>query len=382
MTLLIGAGLITQTFWRLVSVDAGFRSEGTLTAGIRLPQAEYPDVTTVTGFHDALLEKVRALPQVSSAALTRFLPLSDGPWTFAFDCEELPLVPERERLAYAYVPVSTEYFRTAGISLLRGRSFTAADNVDTPKVLVINEAMKQQFWPDEDPLGVRIRFDVDTSADPWREIVGVVNDVRHDGLHLDARPAFYGPRQQGFDFLLDRMRLVVRTDSEPLQLAQSVRDIVRGIDPNLAVFDIRTMDQLLTGSVAQPRFSMWLFLCFAFVAAFLALIGIYGVISHTVRHRLPELGLRVALGARGRSVGLLVLAQGMVIAAQGIGLGLLLALIATHMLRGLLFEISATDPLTYIVLTALLAGASAAACYVPARKAAKADPMVVMRGET
>jgi putative ABC transport system permease protein len=381
MALLVGAGLLTQTFWQLVSVDPGFASDHILTAGFRLPRTEYPDITRISAFHDELLGQVRALPQVNSAGLTRFLPLSDGPWTFSIDVEDLPPVPEGERRAYAYHPISSDHFRAAGITLLQGRDFTAADGVDAVPVVIINQAMKQQFWPDEDPLGERIRFHQDTVENRWREIVGIVNDVRHEGLHLDARPAVFGPQEQAFDYMLDRMRLVVRTSSDPMQIAQSVRGIVGSIDPNLAVADIRTMAQLVASSVAQPRFSMWLILSFAGVAVLLALIGTYGVISYTVRQRLPELGLRIALGAQTRAIGRLVLSEGMTLAAIGIAVGVVGALAFARLLESLLFGISTTDPLTYCALSVFLAGAAAVACYVPARRAASADPMVVMRGE-
>lgn len=382
MTLLVGAGLLTQTFWRLVSVDPGFASDHILTAGFRLPRTEYPDITRISAFHDELLSQVRALPQVNSAGLTRFLPLSDGPWTFSIDVEDLPPIPEGERRSYAYHPISSGYFRAAGVTLLQGRDFTAADGVDAVPVLIINQAMKQQFWPDANPLGERIRFYQDTVENRWREIVGIVNDVHHDGLHLDARPAVYGPQEQAFEYMLDRMRLVVRTSSDPMQIAQSVRGIVGAIDPNLAVANIRSMDQLVANSIAQPRFSMCLILSFAGVALLLALIGIYGVISYTVRQRLPELGLRIALGAEKGTIGRLVLSQGMALAAIGIGSGVVLALVFSRILESLLFGISATDPFTYCLLAALLSVAATAACYLPARRAASADPMVVMRGDS
>jgi len=381
MMLLIGAGLLTQTFWRLTSVDPGFAAERVLTASFRLPQSVYPDITRAEAFYGEVLNHVRALPQVSAAGLTRFLPLSDGSWTFSFDVEGREPLPEADRRAYAYHPTSDGYFRAAGITLLRGRDFTDADGAATAPVVIINQAMKQQFWPDSDPLGARIRFVQDADGGPWREIVGIVTDVRHDGLQRDARPTVYGPFQQTFFFMVDRMRLVVRTFSEPVQIAPSVRHIVHDIDPNLAVFDIRTMDQLVADSVAQPRFSMSIILSFAGVAAMLALIGIYGVLSYSVRHRLPELGLRIALGAQGGTVRRMVLTHGMALAGLGIAIGIAGALLCTRLLRSLLFGISASDPLTYLVLAVGLAVAAAAACYIPARKAASADPLVVMRSE-
>ena len=377
--LLISAGLLTQTFWRLASVDPGFASQSILTAKFRLPQSEYPDIAHTTAFYDQLLNHVRALPQVSSAGLTRFLPLSDGPWTFSLTVEGQPPQPEGEKRSYGYHPISPDYFRTAGITVLRGRDITEADNADAAPVVIINESMKQVFWPDGDPVGARIRFDQDPDNGTWREIVGVVRDVRHDALQSDPRPTVYGPYEQSYNFMLDRMRLVVRTASDPLQITQALRGVVSGLDPNLAVFDIRTMEQLVASSISQPRFSMLLVVCFACFSAVLALIGIYGVISQSVHQRLPELGLRIALGARVGTIGRLVLLQGLALAALGIGIGAAGALASTRLLESLLFGISASDPFTYLVLTLLLAAAAALASVVPARRAANTDPMVVMR---
>jgi putative ABC transport system permease protein len=241
--------------------------------------------------------------------------------------------------------------------------------------------MKQQFWADSDPIGARICFDRDSDDTPWREIVGIVANVRHDGPRRDARPTIYGPRFQAFDYLLDRMRLVVRTSSDPLAVARDVRRTVQDIDPNLVVFDIRTMEQLVSSSVAQPRFAMLLVLGFTGIAAVLALVGIYGVVSFTVSQHIPELGLRIALGAQPRLIGRSILSQGMILAVLGISIGVLGALALSRVLQSLLFEISATDPRTYVVLALGLAIASAGACFLPARKAASADPMEVMRGE-
>jgi predicted permease len=338
-------------------------------------------VTRATEFYDEVLERVRVLPQVSAAGLTRFLPLSDGPWTFSFEIEGRPSPPQGERRSYGYHPITTDFFRAAGMRLLRGRDITDADNADAAPVLIINEAMKQQCWPDTDPIGTHIRFEENTGDPRWREIVGIVNDVRHDGPHLDPRPAVYGPQYQAFAYMLDRMRLVVRTSSDPLSIAQAVRQIVYQIDPNLAVSDIRTMHQLLASSVARPRFSMTLLVSFASAAVLLALIGIYGVVSYGVRQQLPELGLRVALGAQRSIISRIVLAQGLILAGLGVTIGVPAALAGTRLLRSLLFGISAADPLTYLVSAALLAIAAVAACYLPARRAASADPMVVMRGE-
>jgi len=381
MILLIGAGLLTETYWRLASIDPGFTSEHILTARFRLPQARYPDNARMTTFYNELLNEVRATPQVNSAAVTRFLPLSDGPWTFSFTVWGQPPAREGEKRTYGYHPISTDYFRTAGITLLQGRDLTEADNADAAPVLIINEAMKEECWPDENPIGLRIRFDRDGEEGPWREIVGIVRNVRYDALHIDPRPTLYGPQSQASTLMSDRMRLLVRTSSDPFQLAPTIRSIVSGLDPSLPVMDVRSMDQIVAGSVARPRFSMLLQLTFAIVAAILALIGVYGTISYSVRQRTAEFGLRIALGARSGAIRRLVLSQGMTLSLTGIAIGVVGALFSTRLLKGLLFGVRAGDPWTYGVLAALFGAAAALACYLPSRRATAVDPMLVMRSD-
>ncbi len=381
LMLLIDAGLLTRTFWQLNAIDPGFSSKHVLTAKVRLPEREYPDVASMTAFYDEVLQAVRALPQVNSAALTRFLPLSDGPWTYSFDLEGRPAPALGQKRSQAYHPVSTDYFQTAGITLLQGRDFTSADNADAVPVLIINDAMRRVYWPDQDPIGQRIRLDIDAPDGPWRTIVGVVSDVRHDALHWDPRPTMYGPEQQAFPAIANRMRLLVRTSGEPLQLAESLRRIVQRIDPDLPVFDIRTMDQIVAGSLAQQRFSMLLIGGFAAAAALLALLGIYGVVSYTVRERTQELGLRVALGADTGTTVRFVLREGLTLALVGVAVGIAGALLTSRVLDSLLFGISSTDPLTYAGLALLLTIAAAIACSVPAYRAGTVDPLAALRTE-
>jgi hypothetical protein len=216
--LLIAAGLLTRTFYQLNAIDPGFSPEHVLTAKVRLPAREYRDIASMTVFFDELLRSVRALPQVNSAALTRFLPLSDGPWTYTFEIEGQPGPALGHKQSQAYHPVSTDYFQTTGITLLQGRDFTRADNADAVPVLVINEAMRSAYWPNQDPIDQRIRFDLDASGGPWRTIVGVVSDVHHDALHRDPRPTMYGPAPQAFAAISNRMRLLVRAAGKPLEL--------------------------------------------------------------------------------------------------------------------------------------------------------------------
>lgn len=381
MVLLIGAGLLTRAFWRLNSIDPGFSSERILTAKVRLPASAYPEVGSMTAFYDELLRDVRSLPQVSSAALTRFLPLSDGPWTFSVQVAGQPEPLVGERRSYDYNPVSSDYFRTAGVKLLEGRAFTPADNADAAPVVIVNETFRRRYWADQAAIGRRIRFDMDGDTAAWRTVVGVAADVRHDALHMDPRPTIYGPQAQAFAVISNRMRLLVRTFGDPVELARSVRETVHRIDPNLPVFDIRTMDQIVASSVAQPRFSMLLIGGFAVVASLLAMVGVFGVVSYSARQRLPELGLRIALGANSSNVVRLVLQEGLVLTLCGVTIGVLCALLAHRLLDSLLFGVSSTDPLTYVGLALSLLVAVTAACLVPAVKATAVDPTTVMRSD-
>ncbi len=379
MMLLVGAGLLSRTFATLGAMDPGFSSKGILTAKVRLPASQYPDNESMTAFYEELLRAVRALPQVRSAALTRFLPLSDGPWTYTFEIEDQPSPALGEEQSQAYNPVSTDYFQTAGISLLQGRDFTRDDDVDAAAVLVINEAMRNAYWTSEDPIGRRLRLDRDAPDGPWRTIVGVVSDVHQDALRLPPRPTMYGPQTQAFSDISNRMRLVVRTERDPLQLAPSVRAIVQEIDPDIPVFDIRTIDQIVAISVAQQRFSTLLVGGFAAVAVMLALIGIYGVVAYSVKVRTQELGLRVALGAGTRSTVRLVVHEGLSLTLAGVAIGAVGALVSSRALESFLFGVTPTDPLTYSSLAFALTLAAGVACCVPAYRAATIDPIAALR---
>jgi putative ABC transport system permease protein len=265
-----------------------------------------------------------------------------------------------------------------GISMLRGRAITAQDGGDAPRVVVINEAMKRRFWPNEDPLGKRISFLTTDGTPDWREIVGVVKDIRHTALDSEPQPEMYFPFSQ---FPLPFMTIVVRTASDPLSLVPAARNQVMAVDKDQPISNIHTMEELLAISVSQRRFNMLLLITFAVVALALASVGIYGVMSYTVAERTHEIGLRMALGAQRRDVIRLVISQGMMLAGIGVGIGLVCAFAMTRMMSSLLFGVGATDPLTYALIAALLSSVALLACYLPARRATKVDPMVALRYE-
>jgi putative ABC transport system permease protein len=271
--------------------------------------------------------------------------------------------------------ISSDYFNALGIPLLKGRAFTEQDDANAPPTAIINETAARRYWPNEDPLGKRLRIESD---DPWMEIVGVVGNVKHLGLASQPKAELYVP------YLKDPwpfMTVVVRSASDPRSLADTMRNEVWAVDKDLPVPDIKTMDELVSGSVARPRFNMTLLGIFAAVALVLAAVGIYGVMSYSVTQRTHEIGIRMALGATQSDVLKLVVGHGIGLALIGVGLGLAGAFALTRVLTSLLFEVGATDPVTFVTVSMLLAGVALVASWLPARRAARVDPMIALRYE-
>jgi putative ABC transport system permease protein len=377
LVLLIGAGLLVRSFSQLLSVDAGIDTRNVLTLDILLPRAKYAGPQQ-TAFFEQVVERVRSLPGVESAGAVYPLPLSGGQEGAGFSIEGQPPPAPGELRTAGPRWVSPDYFKVMGISMLRGRAITAQDGGDAPRVVVINEAMKRRFWPNEDPLGKRISFLTTDGTPDWREIVGVVKNIRHTALDSEPQPEMYFPFSQ---FPLPFMTIVVRTASDPLSLVPAARNQVMAVDKDQPISNIHTMEELLAISVSQRRFNMLLLITFAVVALALASVGIYGVMSYTVAERTHEIGLRMALGAQRRDVIRLVISQGMMLAGIGVGIGLVCAFAMTRMMSSLLFGVGATDPLTYALIAALLSSVALLACYLPARRATKVDPMVALRYE-
>lgn len=379
--LLIGAGLLLRSFLNLMHTDPGFRAEHVLTASISLPKETYKDGPAVLRFCNQLTERLAVLPAVHASGLG-----SDLPWTGyddnlgGFDIEgKQP--PPHEAFHGRYHQSSPGYFRALGIPLLSGRFFSDEDNMHGPLVLIVNRAMAQRYWPGENVIGKRINFFNDHPKDKdWTTIVGVVGDVKDTPQKGSAEPAFWWPIQQtpfGFPGLM----IAVRADSEPASLVSAVRSSVRDLDAALALADVRLMEQITNESMSAPRFSVFLVGLFAMLAITLAAIGTYGVISYSVNQRMHEFGMRVALGAKPWDVLRLVLAQGMKLALAGVLIGIVCALVLARVLRNLLYEVSAADPLTFIVVALLALGVAVLACYLPARRATRADPMIALRAE-
>jgi putative ABC transport system permease protein len=381
LSLLAGAGLLIQSFRRVLQVDPGFKAQNLLTMQLSVNNA---DGHQVANFFEQLQQAVRGLPGVNSVAVSNGLPLG-GANQPPFIVEGRPRPePGKEPAGIRYT-VSPDYFRTLGIELLKGRVFAAQDTPDTQPVVIIDEVLARQYFPDEDPLGKRIRQVLPDA--PGLEIVGVVRHVEHDSLdgQAAARAQFYLPFHQipleRLPTQVRRINLLVRTEVDPSSLAPAVRGQVAALNKDQALFNVRTMEQIVAQSVAPRRFSMLLLTIFAAVALVLAGVGIYGMMSYAVAQRTREIGVRMALGAQVSDVLRMVIGQGMKLVLTGLALGLVASVALTRTIRSLLFGVSATDPATFAAIAALLALVALLACFVPARRATRVNPMVALRGE-
>jgi putative ABC transport system permease protein len=339
-----------------------------------LPPSAYPD-GQVKDFYSRLLDRVRALPGAQSAAAVSSLPLAGNDTDAGFVIEGRP-TPQPDQRPVAWVSsVSPDYFRTMGMRLIAGREFTEHDNANAAKVVIISEATARRHFPNEEPIGKRIG---NGRPEGWREIVGVTADVKHFGLSQDARASMFVPHGLR---PARRMTIVVRTAGAPMSLSSALRGAVAAMDKNLAVSNISPMEEITAQSIGQERFTLLLLGLFSALALTLAVAGIYGVMSYAVVQRTHEIGVRVALGAQTRDVLKMVVTQGMALVLAGVGIGLASSLALTGFIRGLLFGVSATDPMTFAGVAALLALVALLACWVPARRASKVDPMVALRYE-
>jgi putative ABC transport system permease protein len=369
--LLIGAGLLIRSFTRLTEVDPGIDPQGVLTMDIKLPPAKYSDGRGAS-FFQQYLERVRALPGVEAAATVVPLPLSGSHASAAFRIEGRPS-PTEETFNAGLRIISPDFFKTFRVSLVNGRLLAESDGAKAPPVVVVNESLARIYFANEDPLGKRIIIFGGTRA-----IVGVVVDVKHSALDEEAKAEIYLPMAQ---FPTGYMSLAVRTGGDPMQLLAAVRGQVRAVDKDQPISNIETMDRLMAKSVAPRRFNLLLLGVFALVGLALAGMGLYGVMSYTVTQRTREIGVRMAMGAQIGDVLRQIIGEGMKLAIIGALLGLGGAFALTRLLKTMLFGVSATDPLTFIVIAAVLSIVSLLACWIPARRATKVDPMVALRCE-
>jgi len=392
LVLLIGGGLMLKSFFHLINVDPGFNSQNVLTIDLGLPEPRYPSARQQMNFYERLIEGIKALPGVESVGATSVTPLSGADSWLPFSIDGRPAPPPGQELNAAARCVSNDYFRAMRIPLRKGRFFSDADarialpviryyeqqpypahfnDPQPPPVIIINETMARTFWPDQDPIGQRIRI----IASPWLTVVGVVGDVRHGGLNVRPNPEMYMSHLQE---PRGDLALVARTSGDPLALAGAVRRQVKALDKEQPV-TITTMEQLFSNSVAGQRFNALVLGVFGALALGLAMVGVFGVINYSVSQRTHEIGVRIALGAQRKDILKLVVGQGMILALAGVGVGLAGAFALTRFIMKLLYEVSPTDLTTFAVVASLLAGVALLACYLPARRATNVDPLVALR---
>ena len=386
VVLLAGAGLLLKSFARVRSMPAGFVPESVLTLRLNAPESRYRERDQVTAFFARLLEDVRGLPGVRSAGAGSGLPLAVGSGDWSFDVEGRPPAGTRHHGAADWYVVTPGYFESLRIRLVRGRLPTEGDEASAPAAILLNEAAAREFFPGEDPIGRRIVLSRSRGHEqPWRQIVGIVGDVRHRGLDRPARPEMYIPHAQFLHFVpggqARGMSVVVRTDTPPLAVASAVRERVRRLDPEVPVAQVASMDTVVAGSLTDRRRDVALIGGFAMLSLCLAAVGLYGLVATTVAARVREIGVRMALGAARRDVAWLVLRQALRLVGQGLVVGLVAAPLAGAALRGMLFEVSPRDIAVLASVTAALLAIGATASLVPALRAARLDPMTALREE-
>lgn len=382
LMLIVSAGLMIKSFWRLQQVDPGFEVGNVLSFQLSPPPFAPPGSpegpARARVYYRQALERLATLPGVESVGGIHLLPMGDSNWNPGLRVEDRPAPAGAESGSVNWRLVTPDYFRTMNVPLLKGRAFNHADNERGAAVAIVNETLARKYWPGEDPLGRRISTGFE-GKDKWATVVGVVGDVKQQGLGAQTEPEMYRPYEQHAS--LPPMTVMVRAAADPAALASSVRSAVWSVDKNVPVDDMQPMAEVVARSISRPRSTTLVLAAFAGVALALGVVGIYGVVSYAVTQRTQEIGVRIALGAREADVIKLVVGHGLRLVAAGIGIGLAGSLAVTHLMSGLLFGVTATDPATYVSVAALLTVVALLACYVPARRAAKVDPLVALRAE-
>jgi putative ABC transport system permease protein len=377
--LLIGAGLLINSFLHLRNLDPGFRADHLLTMKVDLSELRYPDGERRSVFFDEVLRRIRALPGVQSVAVAGNLPFTYNGDSMSIAVEGIPDPPPGQWPDVIYRAIGPGYFSTMGIPMIRGRDFTDQDKADSKNVVVISEKTAQHYWPGKDPIGKRLKPGATTSDVPWREVIGVVKDVRQNDFIAQPKMQMYFAYRQLKDLAANA--LIVRTSVEPMSLATSIRDTIWAVDKDQPVANVDTMDHIVSEAIARQRFSMLLLGIFAALALILAAVGIYGVMSYSVAQRTHEIGIRMALGARRADVLKMTVNQGLKLVSIGMMLGLAAAFLLTRVLASLLFGISATDPITFLGISLVLLVVAILASYLPALRATKVDPIIALRAQ-
>ena len=377
LMLLVSAGLLIRSFLQLVKTDPGFNSESLLTMNLVLPAAKYKEEAQRAAFYSDLISRVEGLPGVESVAAVNHLPLGGSNSSTGFLIEGVPEPPPGQEFVGRYRVCTPNYFKTMGIDVLQGRAFSDQDKAGAPPVIIVNETLARKYWPDGEPVGKRMRYTGPLRENPWMQVVGVVRDVKHD-MTLPITEDFYVPHAQD---AWQSMALVAKTRVEPASMAAPIRQQVWAIDKDQPVFDVHTMREVRAISLALYSFSSVMLGIFAGVALLLAAIGIYGVMSYAVTQRTQEIGIRMALGARAIDVLKLVVKNGMGLALIGVAVGLAGSFGLTRLLASLLVGVTPTDAVTFSIVSCGLLLVALLACYIPARRATKVDPMVALRYE-
>jgi putative ABC transport system permease protein len=378
VVLLVGAGLLIKSLWRLQKVNSGLQPQNVLTFNVGLPE-KYNYEKQARFFID-LKSRLEALPGVQSASSVLPLPLSGDRFVISFEIEGRPMAP-KDHPSGDFFAAGVGYFRAMGIPIIKGRDFDDRDRYGSTPVVIITETLARQFFPNEDPIGKRIKPGINTiegDKTTMREIIGVVGDVRNRSLDTAPKQAYYVPQTQ---VPFDQMVMVVKTLDDPHNLISAATKQVAAMDQDIPVFGVKTMEEYLSTSVAAPRFSTTLLTIFAGVALVLTVVGLYGVMSYSVAQRRNEIGIRLALGAQSRDVLLMIVKQGSLLIGLGLLIGLSGAFALTRLIASMLFGVTAKDPLTFTAVGALLAAVALLACYVPAWRATKVDPMEALRYE-
>jgi len=379
VVLLVGAGLLLKSLWRLQNVEAGLKTNNILTFDLALPEIRYSSEKQ-SRFYYELNNRIKALPGVESSSAIIPLPLSGERFGISFQIEGRPVDPKDEPSA-DFFSAETDYFKTMAIPVLKGRDFNDHDLHSSRPVIIISQEFARQYFPNEDPIGKRIQPGIATyenDESTMREIVGVVGDIRNRTLNTPPKPAYYLPQSQ---VPFNQMTVVVKTTTAPHSLVSAVTKEVAAIDKDLPLFNVKTMDEYLSASVATPRFNTTLISIFALVALILTIVGLYGVMSYSVAQRTNEIGIRLALGAQTRDVILLIVKQGLRLIFLGLAFGLLGAFALTRVIANLLFGVTAKDPVTFIAVALVLGAVGLVACYIPALRATRVDPMEALRCE-
>jgi putative ABC transport system permease protein len=375
LVLLVSAGLLIRSFDKLLRVNVGFKPEQLLSLEYRLPRSKYKEVPAQAAFHRQVMDRIQQVPGVQSVALVRGLPFSGNGGTTAITLPDREAPPKGREPEVMFNTATPNYFETIGIPFIKGRLFDDHDQPDTPGVVVINQTMARKFWPNEDPIGKQIKTVQDGTV---ATVIGIVGDAKHYWLEETQQSQMYGAYSQQPGFFAT---VLIRTKVEPLSLSEQVRQALWKVDADQPMWKIRTVEFLVNRSVADRKFLLALMGLFASLALVLTMIGLYGVISYLVKQRTQEIGIRIALGAQMRDILQMVLKQGMFLVLTGVGLGLATAWLTTRLIASLLYQVSATDPVTFAVIAIFLIAVALLACYLPARRAAKVDPLVALRYE-